>query len=121
MQISTKDKFSSDSANCITEPVGSTSIESPEENKNAREINDRPIKRMVRTLLRRTLSLTTFQVLGYRSWCLKSYIPRLFTSKIVNRNPEVRCFGALSAGSDLEKELKSVKCVGPDKDVPRND
>jgi SAM-dependent methyltransferase len=71
------------------------------------------VKRFFRPLVRRSLSPKTVQVLRFRWWCLSSYFPRLLSSRLVRRAPEVRGFGAALVQSDLIKQLQRVNMWAP--------
>jgi SAM-dependent methyltransferase len=70
------------------------------------------IKRILRPLLRRTLSPKTVQRIRFQWWYLTRYLPRLGTSHFVNRSPEVRGFGA-EPHSNLVKQLQTVNLLAP--------
>ena len=71
------------------------------------------IKRLVRSVLYRTLSPGTFQLVRYRWWSLSSYCPRLITSKCVKHTPQVRGFGAAQNSSHLAMQLQTVNVLAP--------
>jgi SAM-dependent methyltransferase len=73
------------------------------------------VKRLLRPLVRRTLSPRTVQVLRFRSWCLSSYFPRLISCRLIKRMPQVRAFGAALVPSNLAKQLESVNLLAPTK------
>ena len=70
----------------------------------------RRVKRILHPLIRRTLSPRIVQVLRFRCWCLSSYFPRLLSSHLIRRTPQVRSFGAQS---NLAKQLQSVNMLAP--------
>src|SRR5215472_13940731 len=76
---------------------------------------DTIIKRVLRPLLRRTLSTRVFQYVRFRWWCLSSYFPRLVASRVVKQTPQVRCFGAAPGQTHLAKQLQSVNALTPTK------
>jgi SAM-dependent methyltransferase len=71
------------------------------------------VKRLLRPLVRRILPLRTVQVLRFRWWCLSSYSPRLLSSRLVRRAPQVRTFGAPVAQSNLVEQLQGVNMWAP--------
>ena len=77
------------------------------------ELRHHTIKRLVRPLVYRTLSPRMVQSLRFRWWSLSSYFPRLVTSRFATRTPQVRCFAAAHAPSDLAKQLQSVNLLAP--------
>ncbi len=96
---------------------------------NAQEPASKTIKRILRPLVRRTLSPKTVQRIRFQWWYLTRYLPRLGTSHFVNRSPEVRGFGA-EPHSNIVKQLQTVNLLAPTKmcrvmgkygsDKPRN-
>jgi hypothetical protein len=66
-------------------------------------------KRLLRPLVRRTLSPPTVRVLRSRWWYLSSYVPRLLTSRVIRRAPQVRGFGS----PNLAKQLQGVNLLAP--------
>lgn len=71
------------------------------------------VKRLLRPLVRRFLSPRSVQVLRFRWWCLSSYFPRLLSSRVVRRAPQVRGFGAALVQSDLVEQLQRVNWWAP--------
>jgi SAM-dependent methyltransferase len=53
------------------------------------------------------------QSIRFLWWCLSSYFPRLVTSRLVKRTPQVRSFGAALIPSRLAKQLQSVNMWAP--------
>ena len=78
---------------------------------NDHESTTKTIKRLLRPVVRRTLSPRTVQNLRFRWWCFSDYLPRLGTSHLVKRSPRVRGFSASSPQSSLAKELESVNLL----------
>src|SRR5215831_2699909 len=72
------------------------------------------IKRLVRPLVRRTLSPRIVQFIRFR-WCFSSYFPRLVTSWFVKQTPQVRGFGAVLIPAHIADELQSVNVLAPTK------
>jgi SAM-dependent methyltransferase len=56
-----------------------------------------------------------FQFLRFRWWCLSCYVPRLVTSRLVKRTPQVRGFGAALIPSNLATQLQNVNTLAPTK------
>ena len=54
-----------------------------------------------------------FLLLRFRWWFLSSYLPRLVTSRLVRRTPQVRDFGAALVSLNLAKQLQSVNVLAP--------
>src|SRR6516164_4290945 len=79
------------------------------------ERRQRLIRRLLRPLLWRTLSPRMFQFLRFRWWCLSCYVPRLVTSRLVKRTPQVRGFGAALIPSNLATQLQNVNTLAPTK------
>lgn len=73
------------------------------------------IKRVLRPLLRRTLSPRVFQYVRFRLWCLSSYFPRLVASRVVKQTPQVRSFGAAPGQTHIAKQLQSINALTPTK------
>jgi hypothetical protein len=71
------------------------------------------VKRLLRPLVRRTLSPKTVQSLRFRSWYISSYVPGLMKSKLASRPPQIRFFGAAVGQSKLVKQLQSVNLLAP--------
>ena len=71
------------------------------------------VKRLLRPVVRRTLSPRTVQVLRFRCWCLSSYFPRLLSSRLLRRTPQIRAFGAALVPSNLVKLLQTVNVLAP--------
>jgi glycosyltransferase involved in cell wall biosynthesis/SAM-dependent methyltransferase len=107
----------------VTEPFGDeiTAFEecpAPMEDKKAVQLKQytmKRIKRVLRPFIRRTLSPTTVQVLRFRCWCLSSYLPRLLSSRLIRRTPQVRGFGSALVPSNLAEQLQSVNLLAPTK------
>lgn len=70
------------------------------------------VKRLLRPLVHRTLSPKAVQFLRYRWWYLSFFIPRLISSRIGTRQPQVRHFGATHASS-IWKKLQGVNLKAP--------
>src|SRR2546430_9571301 len=73
------------------------------------------IKRLLRPLVRRTLSPRMLQFVRFRWWCFSSYFPRLVTSWFVKRTPQIRSFGAALTLAHLAKRLQRVNVWAPTK------
>src|SRR6266404_476232 len=71
------------------------------------------IKRLLRPLVRRTLSPRMLQFVRFQWWCHSSYFPRLVTSWFVKRAPQIRTFGAAVTLAHLAKLLESVNVWAP--------
>ncbi len=50
---------------------------------------------------------------GYR--CLSSYFPRLLSSRLVRRTPQIHGFGAAATPSHVAKQLQTVNVLAPTK------
>jgi hypothetical protein len=81
----------------------------------ALELREYKIKPLLRPLFHRILSPKIFQFLRFRWWCFSSYYPRLITSRLVKRAPQVRSFGAPQMPSPLASQLDSVNALAPTK------
>ncbi len=86
------------------------------------ELRQNTIKRLLCAWLRRALSprmfqfvRLMFQFVRFRWWCLSVYFPRLVTSGLVKRTPQVRGFGAALNRSNLANQLQSVNALAPTK------
>jgi hypothetical protein len=73
----------------------------------------KPIKRLLRPVVRRTLSPQAVQALRFQSWCLSTYLPRLMISRFVKRTPEVHRFEAAQAPTGLAKQIETVNLLAP--------
>lgn len=71
------------------------------------------VKRLLRPVVRRTLSPRAVQVLRFRSWYLSSYLPGLILSRVSRRAPEVESFGKAQAPRDLAAQIRSVNVLFP--------
>jgi SAM-dependent methyltransferase len=71
------------------------------------------VKRLLRPLVWRILSPRMVQTLRFWCWYLCSYFPRLVTSRLVRRSPQVRAFRASQGPSHLSKQLQSVNVWAP--------
>ncbi len=78
----------------------------------SRECIRKRVKRLLRPLVRRTLSPSTVQFLRFRWWYLSFYFPRLLSSRVVGCTPQVRRFGAALVPS-IAKQLQSVNVLAP--------
>ena len=79
------------------------------------ELNQHTIKRLLRPLVRRTLSPRKVQFLRFRWWYLSSYFPRLVTSWFVKRTPQIRTFGAALIPPHIANQLQRVNLWAPTK------
>src|SRR6201998_4405527 len=79
------------------------------------ELRQYTIKSHLSVVLRRVLSPRILQFVRRQWWYLSSYLPRLITSPLVKRTPQVRGFGAALASPSLAKQLQSVNALAPTK------
>ena len=79
----------------------------------ALELRQHTIKPLLRALLRPILSPRMFQLLRFRWWFLSCYFPRLLSSRLIRRTPQVRGFGAALVPLNLAKQLQSVNVLAP--------
>jgi SAM-dependent methyltransferase len=75
-------------------------------------MNTKPLKRLLRPVVRRALSPKTVQSVRSRWWYLSSYLPRQLRSRVAARTLEVRRFGAALAPS-IADQLQSVNVLAP--------
>lgn len=71
------------------------------------------VKRLLRPFVGRFLSPRTVQVLRFRWWYLSSYFPRLLSSWLVRRVPQVRGFGAAPVQANLMNQFHKVNISAP--------
>jgi glycosyltransferase involved in cell wall biosynthesis len=90
---------------------GSPAVESRDPIK-FEKYNMKRVKRLLRPLVHQTLSPTAVRFLRFRWWYLSSYIPRLFSSRVVRRTPQVCRFGAALVPS-IAEQLQSVNLLAP--------
>src|SRR6266480_1789279 len=79
------------------------------------ESRQQAVKSDFKVVLRRVVSPRVLQFIRGRWWYLSSYFPRLATSLVVKRTPDVRSFGAAQAPLSLAKQLQSVNALAPTK------
>src|SRR6266480_493712 len=77
------------------------------------ELRHHTIKRLLRPLVRRTLSPRMLQFVRFQWWRLSSYFPRLVTSWFVKRTPQIRSSGAALTVAHLAKRLQRVNVWAP--------
>jgi hypothetical protein len=73
------------------------------------------IKRLLRPVVRRTLSPRMLRLIRFRWWYLSSYFFRLVTSWFVKRRPQIHSFGAALTPAHLATELQRVNAWAPTK------
>jgi hypothetical protein len=73
------------------------------------------IKRLLRPVVRRTLSPRMLRLIRFRWWYLSSYFPRLVTSWFVKRRPQIHSFGVALNPAHLATELQRVNAWAPTK------
>jgi SAM-dependent methyltransferase len=73
------------------------------------------IKRLLRPVVRRTLSPRMLRLIRFRWWYLSSYFPRLVTSWFVKRRPQIHSFGAALTPAGLATQLQRVNAWAPTK------
>src|SRR5579862_4581540 len=73
------------------------------------------MKPLLRALLSPILSPKIVQFVRFRWWWLSSYFPRLATSRLVKRTPQIRSFGAAGISSNLASQLQNVNALAPTK------
>ncbi len=71
------------------------------------------LKRLLSPLVRQTLSPKTVQVLRFCIWYLLSYFPRLLSSRLLTRRPQVRSFKGAGGRSLLVERLQAVNVLAP--------
>ncbi len=69
------------------------------------------VKTLLRPMVQQILSPTAVQFLRTQSWYVSSYVPRLVSSRVSERTPDVRFFGASVVPS--LKHLKSLNLLAP--------
>src|ERR1700736_6706269 len=72
------------------------------------------VKRLLRPLVRRTLSPRMLRCIRFRWWRLSSYFLRLDTSWFLKRTPEIRSFRPTGT-TDLAQRLQGVNVRAPTK------
>lgn len=73
------------------------------------------MKDLLRPVVRRTLSPAGLRGVRFRWWLLSSYFPRLVTSWLVERTPDIRSFSTAKSGSEVARLLQSVNVWAPTK------
>jgi SAM-dependent methyltransferase len=79
----------------------------------ALELRQYSVKPILRPLLHRILSRKMFLFLRFRWWYFSSYSPRLVTSRLNKRSPQVRSFSTSRIASDLAERLQRVNVRAP--------
>ena len=73
------------------------------------------MKSYLRTVLRPILSPRMLQFIRREWWYISSYFPRLITSLVVKRTPDVHSFGAKLIPISLGEQLRNVNAFAPTK------
>ena len=77
------------------------------------EISMKRVKRLLRPVVRRSLSPRTVQYLRFRYWFFSRYLPRIISSRVIQRTADVRMFGVDQPGSYLARQLQRVNVLAP--------
>jgi hypothetical protein len=81
---------------------------------NTLELRQSTVKPLFRALIRPILPPSIVRLIRFQLWYVSSYLPRLVTSRIVKRTPQVRSFGAVRIPS-LAEQLQNVNGLGATK------